>query len=493
MTINARLLVALLSAVLCGVSSGAIAGSAAEPDPLEAIIGKWRGEVGSPENHSDWAIEIKRNDKGMATGYVYHSLINFYGLDVGEVKFADGAYTLPPFGWTVKLVDGRLVARDLGSLKTSIDLGRTQTLPSEVPIPTLPAGPAPLWKVKLGGGIYARAAVRDGVAYVGTTGGAFSAISLKDGSYVWSIPAGRPVHGEALVTDEHVYFVCDNGFLFKLARADGKEVWRYDHGDAQSPRVLLHQTLFFWDYRAPRPALADGVLYVGAGDGGFHAVNASSGKRIWRIAVKGKIRADAVVSGDKVCFGSFDENLYCVKRSDGSVVWKRSIGEVNSPLTLVDGHVAAGSRGTIIGLYDVDTGEPVWRSFMWGSSAESPMIQYGDTAYAGSSDLRRVSDYDVKTGRVLWRTDIFGVAWGAPVVTEKIVYATAGGYDPYEIRHIGSLCALDRASGKILWRFVPQTGPNQFETGFAGGATLAGNVLVAGTMDGTLYALPIAL
>ena len=491
MTLDARLFIVFVFGLLFAPDGFIRAEPASMADPLDAVIGKWKGEVGSPENHSVWAIEIKRNEKGVATGFIYSSLINFYGLDVGEVTYADGVYTLPPFAWTVNLVDGRLVAKDLGKLKTSIDLRRTETLPSEVPVPALPSGPAPLWKVKLAGGIYARAAVRDGVAYVGTTGGAFSAISLKDGSYVWSIPAGRPVHGEALVTDEYVFFVCDNGFLFKLARGDGKEVWRYDLGDAQSPRVLLHPTIFFWDYRAPKPALADGVLYVGAGDGGFHAVDADSGKRIWRIATKGKIRADAVVAGNKVCFGSFDENLYCVKRSDGGEVWKRSIGEVNSPLTLVDGHVAAGSRGTIIGLYDIDTGEPVWRSFMWGSAAESPMIQYGDIAYAGSSDLRKVSAYDVKSGRVLWRTDIFGVAWGAPVVTEKVIYSTAGGYDPYEIRHLGSLCALDRASGKILWRFVPPTGSNQFETGFAGGATLAGDLLIAGTMDGTLYALPI--
>lgn len=481
---------------LCTVLSGTVLSSPAstgdEADPLAAVIGKWKGEVGSPDNHSEWGIEIRRNESGTVTGYVHHSLINFYGLDVGPVQYSDGQYTLPPFAWTVKLVNGRLVANELGKLKVSVDLHRTDSLPAEVDVPAFPPGPAARWKVKLGGGIYARVAVRDGVAYVGTTGGTFNAVSLEDGKILWAVPVGRPVHGEALTTAEHVYFVCDNGFLYKLLRGDGTEVWRYDLGDAQSPRVLMHPTVFFWDYRSPRPALADGVLYVGAGDGGFHAVNAESGQRIWRFDAKGKIRADALVIADKVCFGSFDNHAYCLRRSDGSEIWKRLVGEVNAPLTLVDGHLAIGTRGTIIGTYDVETGEPVWRSFMWGSAAESPLIQSGDMAYAGSSDLRRITAFKAASGHVVWRTDIYGIAWGAPAITDKLIYASAAGYAPYQMRHLGSLSALDRASGRILWRFVPRSSPEQYETGFAAGAVLDGDLLVIGSVDGTLYALPTA-
>jgi outer membrane protein assembly factor BamB len=462
------------------------------PDPLDAVLGQWRGVVGTPDNHTDWAIEIKRNAQGVATGFIHHQEMNFFGLDVGEVKFADGQYVLPPFGWPVKLVDGKLVGRDAGPLKMTVDLARTDTLPTEVPIPALPTGPGPRWQVKLGGGIYAPAAVRDGVAYVGTTGGTFNAVSLQDGKILWAIPAGRPVHGEALVTDEHLFFACDNGFLFKLARADGKEVWRYDLGDAQAPRVLMHPTIFFWDYKAPKPALADGVLYLGAGDGSFHAVNADSGQRVWRVtAAKDRIRTDALVVGDKVVFGSFDQHLYALRRADGTEVWKRAVGAVNTPITLVAGKVAFGSRGTILAAVDPETGKTAWRSFMWGSSAESGVVQFGDFAYAGSSDLRRLTAFEAATGKVIWRTDIFGIAWPTPAVTEKIIYTAAGGYEPYQVRHVGGLLALDRATGKILWRWPAPKSAHQYEQGFAAGPTLAGDMLVIGSMDGTLYGFPL--
>ncbi|MBA4137888.1 MAG: hypothetical protein C0518_11270 [Opitutus sp.] len=477
---------------ILGLAAGLTGFAQSTPsDALEAVIGKWRGRVGTPENHTDWAIEIKRDAQGVATGFIHHQEMNFFGLDVGEVKFADGHYILPPFAWPAKLIDDKLVGRDAGPLKMSVDLARTATLPTEVPIPDLPTGPGPRWQTKMGGGIYAPAAVRDGVIYVGTTGGTFNAVSLKDGKILWAIPAGRPVHGEALVTDEHIYFACDNGFLFKLLRADGKEIWRYDLGDAQSPRVLMHPTIFFWDYKAPKPVLADGALYLGAGDGGFHAVNAATGQRIWRFAAQDNIRGDALVAGDKVIFGSFDNTLYSLRRVDGTEAWNRRVGPVNTPVTLVAGQAVFGTRGTTIAAVDPDTGKTAWRMFMWGSSAESAVVPFGDFAYTGSSDLRRITAVEAATGKVVWRTDIFGIAWPAPAITEKIVYAAAGGYEPYQVRHVGGLCAIDRGSGKLLWRWPAPKSAHQYEQGFAASPVIARDTLVIGSMDGTLYAFPL--
>jgi outer membrane protein assembly factor BamB len=54
---------------------------------------------------------------------------------------------------------------------------------------------------------------------------------------------------------------------------------------------LPHQVLdeigvgeFDFDSTAPLPVLADGIVYVGSGDGGFHAVVAEGGKQLWRFA-----------------------------------------------------------------------------------------------------------------------------------------------------------------------------------------------------------------
>jgi len=124
---------------------------------------------------------------------------------------------------------------------------------------------------------------------------------------------------------------------------------------------------------------------------------------------------------------------------------------------------------------------------LWGSSVESTAVPgEGSLFYIGSSDLRRISLMDSKDGRVVWRTDVFGWAWARPAVTEKIVYASAAGGNPYDIRHLGSLNALDRATGKILWRWPAPEG-SALHTGFVAGPVVEADTVVVGGLDGNLY------
>ena len=295
-----------------------------------------------------------------------------------------------------------------------------------------------------------------------------------------------------LVKDDAVYFTCDNGYLFKLARADGKEIWKYDLGGERVPRVLMHQTIFEWDYRSPKPALADGVIYVGSADGSFHAVKADSGQRVWRYETKGRIRSDALVDGANVIFGNFDGLVVALDRQTGQEAWKRETRAfVNAAPVRVGDKIVVAIRGGMIAALEPATGKTQWRTLIWGSAAESPAVPFGDYFYIGASDLRRITCYDPKDARVVWRTDIYGISWGRPVVTEKTVYATAGSFEPYQIRHIGGISALDRATGKILWRWEAPHGPDLYESGFAAGPTLAGDLVLAGSVNCVLYAFPV--
>ena len=104
--------------------------------------------------------------------------------------------------------------------------------------------------------------------------------------------------------------------------------------------------------------------------------------------------------------------------------------------------------------------------------------------------MRRVSCIDPKDGRVEWRADVFGLAWSRVAVTEKNVFAGAMGYKPYFIRHLGGLSAIDRASGKIAWRWPMPESPGALVNGFAAGPALEHDLLVIGGLDGCLYAFP---
>lgn len=479
-----------LALILCSLATA----HGQTPDPIE---GRWAGTAGFPTDRVQISFEFKRNEKGELKAYLYQSVMNFYGLELpGVVNAKDGVYTHDDWVISLTLKDGRLEGTYF-PLKAPISLERTDRLPAETPVPDLPRGPGPRWTAKLGAAIYAPAAIRDGVAYVGTSGGLVSAIDLRDGAFVWTFAAGRGVFGGALVTGDAVFFACDSGFLFRLDRKTGKEVWRYDLGDARAARVLPHQVLpgsgdFDCDVSSSRPVLADGVLYVGSGDGGLHAVVAASGQRVWRFETMDRIRTDAVVDGARVYVASLDGIVYAVDRQTGREVWKKNTyGPLTSSPALVGGRLVVGNRNGLLAALDPAKGETAWRMTFWGSAVESsPVAGDGGLFYIGSSDLRRVSAIDARDGRVLWRTDVYGWAWARPAMTERFVYQSAIGASPYQMRHLGSVTALDRTSGKIAWRWPMADWPGAFTTGFAAPPVVDGGTLVVGGLDGALYAFP---
>jgi outer membrane protein assembly factor BamB len=493
------LLVTSLTVAMIASSSTLDAQSAVSAgDPIE---GRWHGTAGFPEDRVDVSFEFKARDRGQLIAFVYRPVANFYGMALPGRLTKDGeTYSVRAIGLSLSLRGDRLEGRE-GPLGWPISLARAKSLPSEGPVPKYPAGTGPRWRTKLGTAVYATAAVRSGVAYVGTGGGVFYAVNLSDGAFVWNFPAGRPIYGEALATEEAVYFVCDNGFLYKLDRLTGRELWRYDLGDSQVGRILPHQVDYYaphsgdfdFDRAAPRPLLVDGVVYVGSGDGGFHAVGDSTGRRVWRFATSGKLRTDAVTVGDVVIFGGSNDTLYAVSRSTGKEQWRQGLnGPVTGSPAVMGETVLVGHRNGALLAIDAAAGRVLWRRLFWGSAIEStPAPDIDGTFFIGSSDMRRVSHIAAADGRVLWRTDVLGWAWSRPLVWREKIYEGAIGIAPYGIRHLPGLVALDRASGRVAWRWVPPVSSDAFLTGFAASPAAESGTLVIGSLDGTLYGFTI--
>lgn len=482
---------AIRGAALVAMCATAPMRSAAATGP-DTVAGRWWGTASETGATTPFGLEIRARQDGSLEAFLYLGVMNFFGQALPSFKLSGDHYVGPEFGLSVKMEGDRL-AGTLGG--ATVDLARADTLPAEPAFPPeLPEGPGPRWKTPLGAAIYATPAVRGGVAYVGTAGGVLNAIRVEDGSFAWTFAAGRPIFGEVLTTEDAVYFVCDNGDLFKLDRATGKEVWRYDLGDGEVPRILPHARVFDYDHEAPTPVLADGVLFVGAGDGGLHALNDATGQRVWRVEGRGKVRVSALVIGSSVVFGTLSGELLRLDRASGKEEWLQKLdGPITSTPVLAGNRLLVGTRGsTLMGL-DPGTGERLWSMPFWGSWVEStPVIADDGLGYIGSSDLRRVTCFDPRDGRVVWQSDVYGAPWGRPLVTDKFVYDGTSAIVPYMIRHTGGVVALDRVTGKLAWRYPLPNPPGTLHYGFADSPVRAGDLMVIGGMDGALYAFPIS-
>ena len=462
----------------------------AAPGDTDPVLGNWWGTVTAPNETVEWGLDIRRNDKGEIVVAITQPGANYFDMAVPGTAVRDGAKVrLEPLRLEGTLEGDRLSGK-LGRAQVPFELRRVATLPALAPVPDLPTGPGPRWQTRLGGQVFASPAVADGVAYVGTTGGVFHAVKTADGSFAWTFSAGRAILGAARLDGDALYFTCDNGYLYKLERATGKEVWRYDLGDERVPRILPHPAVFDWDWHAPRPLVAGGMVFVGSGDGSFHAVDAASGTRRWRATTGGKVRGGAALAGDRVIVGSADHFLYAFDRASGRELWKHDTEAAieDEPLAIGD-RVFVGNRGIGMMALSVETGEQLWRTTFWGSWLESTPALVDGVLYVGSSDLGRVSALDPATGRVLWRSDAYGWTFGTPLVAGDRIYAGAAGGTPYFIRHVAGFLRLDRATGKVVARWpLADSGGHQW--GIAGSLALAGDTVVATTIDGSIYAFP---
>lgn len=465
--------------------------------PQDPIVGKWLSpDNGNPDFPSPLGFEFTRDARGELQGFIYNPMLHVYGGMIGRpVVAGPNHYKVTndnlEFGMGP---DDSLLVR--GFSENPLVFRRTSKLPAR-PSPTVPPPSRdPSWRVRLGGALFAPPAVRDGNAYLGNTDGILFAIRASDGSLLWTFSAGRPIYGEALATSHAVYFACDNGYLYKLDRASGREIWRYDLGDARVSRIPPNPYVYDYDWRAASPLLADATIYIGSGDGSFHAIDAETGKSVWRVTSNAAIRTTAVRHGGNVIFATMDGWVCAVDLLTGREAWsfKRATAYTSGPALFEDA-VIVGNRGSRFRALEANTGSELWSQSFQGSWIESTAAFRENQAYVGSGDLFLVSSFNPRTGKPSWRTNVGGWVLQRPAVTEHLVLvgvSAANRKNPDLMRQNGAITALDRSTGRILWSWSMPEWPGAFLRGFFAAPVVVEKTVLAAGLDGSLYAFPIS-
>jgi outer membrane protein assembly factor BamB len=114
------------------------------------------------------------------------------------------------------------------------------------------------------------------------------------GKVVWTYPTGGPIRLAPSVYEGRVYVGSDDGWVYCLSAADGSLAWRF-RGAPDDHRVIGNGSLIsLWPIRTGVLVDRD-VAYFGAGifptEGVFlHAVDAKTGRSIWRNDQGGEMR-----------------------------------------------------------------------------------------------------------------------------------------------------------------------------------------------------------
>ena len=209
-----------------------------------------------------------------------------------------------------------------------------------------------------------------------------------------------------------------------------------------------------------QPVVLGGRVYVGSWEGDFFSLNAKTGCIHWAIQAESGIRSAVSIGKTKngriaLYFGDLAANMYALDAATGKQLWKLKVDDypaariTGSPV-LYDGRLfvpvssreesrvgpenfaCCGFRGSVVAL-DAETGKQIWKTYTIDREAMPTMKNRIGTQLKGPS----------------------GVAvWSAPTIDAKrgVIYVGTGNdYSSPASPMSDSIIALDMKTGKIRW------------------------------------------
>jgi len=287
-------------------------------------------------------------------------------------------------------------------------------------------------------------------------------ISGSTGEVQWKVPMGQGRNGmrsSPIVSGGLLHIGTDNGTFAALDADSGHSIWSY------TPES---QRCFDAGHRSGRPCevyssalLAGGFRFQGSEDNHTRCFNAHTGTLVWEFKAAGNVDGTPVVGvngSNSIWIGADDGFLYNLDMTTGKHVLPAvkhcGLMESQPATALTKGVMFSMCRkgykkdGFVFAL-DMHTGKFLWHISSAGGVpiyvAESDMV-----VVAGEDGT--VFAADAKSGNILWKQqpEPTGRFMGPFVYdhSRRLLYGANFG---------GVICALDAATGDIVWTWKLQT------------------------------------
>jgi outer membrane protein assembly factor BamB len=222
------------------------------------------------------------------------------------------------------------------------------------------------------------------------------------------------------------------------------------------------------------PRLADGYLYFGEG---FHedknckvyCVDAENGKEIWRFTTAGQTESSPAVANGKVYIGAGNDGVFCLDTKKGQKIWRYPPAQHKGRLLRFGGGISVagkrvycgtgidrlqkGDKGeTAVFCLDADTGKLVWKTPVpypvWSTPVVKDSFVYvtsgnGDVFEDDKDPGGTLLCLDAEKGREKWRYKVNNGIIESPGVDGHRIY--------FGCRDGHTYC-VGRADGKERWK-----------------------------------------
>jgi outer membrane protein assembly factor BamB len=317
------------------------------------------------------------------------------------------------------------------------------------------------WKFATHGQVIASPAVAEQTAYFGSTDGIFYAVDIETGSLKWKFETHVRITSSAAVDNGTVYFESYDGNLYALTASTGQLKWKFaTAGERRFAGKHLHGSQPAgesmpdpFDFYLSSPAVWNGAVYFGSGDGNIYALDVNTGATKWKFATGNVVHASPAIADGVVFIGSWDSFFYALDAATGKERWRLKTGEdtkisnqvgIQSSAAVADGVVYFGCRDSKLYAVDANTGKQKWVFNNKGSWVIGSPAVHAGKVYFSTSDSGLFYSVDAKTGAQLSSAKYIWPMFSSPAISGNILYIGS---------HDGKLRAIDLVTNNLAWTF----------------------------------------
>jgi outer membrane protein assembly factor BamB/predicted MPP superfamily phosphohydrolase len=215
-----------------------------------------------------------------------------------------------------------------------------------------------VWKFKANAAVLGSPVEENGLVYIGSSDNSFRALEVQTGKLVWAYDGVEgSIVDKPLLYKNMIVFGSWGRHLYALDKKSGALLWKWDNGKANrmfSPAMCT-------------PVAKDNVIYIAAPDRYLTAIDALTGKTLWRNN-EATVRESIGISEDgKTIFGKTmnDEVVaYSAQPTDPGILWRLNLKfgyeHVPSMLIAKDKQVFFGTKNGVVYAFDPETQKASW-------------------------------------------------------------------------------------------------------------------------------------
>ena len=278
-----------------------------------------------------------------------------------------------------------------------------------------------------------------------------------------SASASKQIESAPAIVDGIVYFGDGNGDIHALDAETGDEIWSQETSEYQD---------------ATSPAVHDGVVYIANGNAEVHAFDAADGSPVWDVEFAGGFNTSPVIVDEKLLIAS-RRTVYALDTEDGSELWSASVDHnifwggpavKNGMVFIGAGESESFGRDGAVYAFDLQTGSEIWSELLEERVLGSPTAKNG-VVYLGTEGST-VLALEADTGDELWNAStLTSDVTGSPAVYDGTVYVgTENG---------SGIFAFDADTGDEIWSETTHINGN-----ISRGIVVVDGVIYAGTNVG---------